>query len=99
MVMSFGRLNDGSNKNRLEAQFIGRGTAWIATNGKTIKGTWRKTSMTGPTRFFDAKGKPVTLTVGQTFIQVMPRGSKITVKDGKVPKYVPTFKQRRDARI
>ena len=99
MSMSFGRLNDGSKKNRLEAQFIGRGPAWIATNGKTIKGTWRKTSMTGPTRFFDAKGKPVTLTVGQTFIQVMPRGSKITVKDGKVPKYVPTFKDHRDARI
>ena len=30
MVMSFGRLNDGSKKNRLEAQFIGRGPAWIA---------------------------------------------------------------------
>jgi hypothetical protein len=99
MVMSFGRLNDGSKKNRLEAQFIGRGPAWIATNGKTIKGTWRKTSMTGPTRFFDAKGKLVTLTVGQTFVQVMPRGSKITIKDGKVPKYVPTFKERRDSRI
>jgi hypothetical protein len=98
MVMSFGRLNDGSNKNRLEAQFIGRGTAWIATNGKTIKGTWRKRSMTDPTRFFDAKGKPVTLTVGQTFVQVMPRGSKITIKDGKVPKYVPTFKDLRDER-
>jgi len=99
MVMSFGRLNDGSRKNRLEAQIIGRGPAWIATNGKTIKGTWRKTSMTGPTRFFDAKGKLVRLTVGQTFVQVMPRGSKITIKDGKVPKYVPTFKERRDSRI
>ncbi len=99
MVMSFGRLNDGSKKNRLEAQFIGRGTAWIATNGKTIKGTWRKTSMTSPTRFFDAKGKVVRLTVGQTFVQVMPRGSKITIKDGKVPAYVPTDKQRRDERL
>jgi hypothetical protein len=29
----------------------------------------------------------------------MPRGSKITIKDGKVPKYVPTFKERRDSRI
>ena len=38
----------------------GSGPAWIATNGKTIKGTWRKTSMTAPTRFFDANGKPVT---------------------------------------
>ena len=45
MTMSFGRLNDGSRKNRLEAQFIGRGAAWISTNGTTIKGTWRKRSI------------------------------------------------------
>jgi Protein of unknown function (DUF3048) N-terminal domain/Protein of unknown function (DUF3048) C-terminal domain len=96
MTMSFGRLNDGSRKNRLEAQFIGRGAAWISTNGTTIKGTWRKRSITDPTRFYDAAGKLVTLTVGQTFIQVMPKGSKITIKDGKVPKYTPTFRQARD---
>ena len=77
MLMSFGPLNDGSNKQRLEADVIGSGTAWIATNGHTIKGTWRKTGMTKPTRFFDADGKPVTLTVGQTFVQVMPKGSKV----------------------
>ena len=29
--------------------------------------------------------KPVTLTVGQTFVQVLPKGSKVTIKDGKVP--------------
>lgn len=99
MVMSFGRLDDGTNKNRLEAQLVGRGTAWIATNGTTIKGTWRKGSMTGPTRFFDAEGEPVTLTVGQTFIQVMPRGSRITIDDGSVPDYVPTVRERRHQRI
>jgi hypothetical protein len=99
MSMSFGRLNDGSNKNRLEAQFIGRGTAWISTNGSTVKGTWRKRSMTDPTRFYDAAGKPVRLTVGQTFIQVMPRGSKITIKDGKAPQYIPAFRLRRYEQI
>ena len=30
--------------------------------------------MTKPTRFYDAAGKPVTLTVGQTFVQVLPHG-------------------------
>lgn len=95
MVMSFGPLNDGSKKHRLEAQFVGKGTAWIATNGKTIKGTWRKTSMTSPTRFYDKNGKQVTLTVGQTFVQVMPRGSKITIKDGKVPPHVTVVLPRR----
>ena len=43
MRMSFGPLNDGSHKGRLEAKVIGSGTAWISTNGKTIKGTWKKT--------------------------------------------------------
>jgi Protein of unknown function (DUF3048) N-terminal domain/Protein of unknown function (DUF3048) C-terminal domain len=96
MVMSFGPLNDGSKKHRLEAQFMGRGTAWIATNGRTIKGTWRKTSMTSPTRFYDKNGKQVTLTVGQTFVQVMPRGSRITIKDGKVPPPVAIVYPRRE---
>ncbi len=89
MLMRFGPLNDGTNKQRLEADVVGSGTAWIATNGHTIKGTWRKTGMTKPTRFFDTDGNPVTLTVGQTFIQVLQIGSKVTIKDGTVPTASP----------
>ncbi|MEO5964742.1 MAG: DUF3048 domain-containing protein [Candidatus Limnocylindrales bacterium] len=89
MVVSFGPLNDGSKKHRLEAKLIGRGTAWIATNGRTVKGTWRKKSLTGLTRFYGPNGKEVTLTVGQTFIQVIPVGTTITIKDGKVPPLPP----------
>jgi hypothetical protein len=85
MVMSFGPLNDGSRKHRLEASFVGKGVAWISSNGKTVKGTWSKAAFTKPTRFFGPDGKPVRLTIGQTFVQVMPRGSKITISDGKVP--------------
>ena len=90
MMVSFGPLNDGSNKHRLEARNIGSGKAWIATNGRTIQGTWKKSSITGPTRFYDKAGTPVTLTAGQTFIQVMPLGSKVTIKDGIPPKPVAT---------
>jgi hypothetical protein len=83
MIMSFGPLNDGHpGKKRLEAQVVGTGKAWIATNGKTIVGTWKKSSVTGPTRFYTKGGAPVTLTAGQTFVQVMPRGSVVTVKAG-----------------
>jgi hypothetical protein len=90
MMMSFAPLNDGSKKHRLEAKVTGTGKAWIATNGRTIVGTWKKASLAGPTRFYDKAGKPVTLTVGQTFIQVMPLGSKVTVKDGPLPLPTPT---------
>lgn len=85
MFMRFGPLDDGSHKGRLEADYIGSGKAYIATNGKTIVGTWVKKSMKGPTRFYDKAGKPVTLTIGQTFVQVVPRGTAITIEDGKVP--------------
>jgi Protein of unknown function (DUF3048) N-terminal domain/Protein of unknown function (DUF3048) C-terminal domain len=83
MRMAFGPLNDGhASKHRLEAKVIGSGKAWIATNGQTIVGTWKKTSVTGPTRFFDKNGKPVTLTIGQTFIQVMQLTSPVIVTKG-----------------
>ena len=85
MLMRFGPLNDGSHKFRLEATVVGSWTAWIATNGTTIKGTWKKSSLTSPTRFYDAAGKPVVLTVGQTFVQVMQTGTKVTVVAGKAP--------------
>jgi hypothetical protein len=85
MLMRFGPLNDGSRKHRLEAEVVGQGTAWIATNGTTIKGTWRKASLTKPTKFYDSNGREVTLTVGQTFINVLQTGSKVTLKAGSPP--------------
>jgi hypothetical protein len=85
ILMSIGPLNDGSQKHRLEATVVGTGTAWIATNGTTIKGTWKKTSLTSPTRFFDSGGTPVVLTVGQTFVQVMQTGTKVVLIPGAPP--------------
>jgi Protein of unknown function (DUF3048) N-terminal domain/Protein of unknown function (DUF3048) C-terminal domain len=88
MLMQFGPLNDGNpNKHRLEATVVGKGKAWIATNGKTIEGTWRKKSLTAPTLFYDEAGHQVTLTVGQTFIQVIAQGGNysVSIKDGTVP--------------
>lgn len=82
MLMRFGPLNDGSNKSRQEADFIGEGTVYVSTNGITRKGVWRKESLTGPTRFFDSKGRPLALSPGQTFIQVMPLGSDVSFTKG-----------------
>jgi hypothetical protein len=81
MEVGFGLLGAGQ-KGRLEAANIGSGRAWIATNGIVVRGTWKKVSAASPTRFFDGAGKAVPLTVGQTFVQVMPTGSPITVVKG-----------------
>lgn len=85
IYMSFAPLNDGSKKHRLEAQFTGSGKALVFSNGKLVKATWKKASMTAPTLLFGPDGKPVTFTVGQTFVQVVPLGTAVTYKLGKVP--------------
>jgi hypothetical protein len=85
IYMSFAPLNDGSQKHRLEAQFIGSGKALVFNNGKVTKATWSKKSMTAPTLLTGADGKPVTFTVGQTFVQVVPLGTAVSYKIGKLP--------------
>jgi len=86
LLMQFGPLNDGHpNKHRLEAKVLGSGVAWIATNGKTIKGTWRKKSLTAPTRFYNSAGQEVTLTAGQTFVNVMKTGTVVKITKGAPP--------------
>jgi hypothetical protein len=82
MLVPFAPLNDGTSYQRLDARYIGSGTAWIATNGTTIKGTWRKASLAEPTLFFDAAGDPMTFTAGQTFIQVVPTGTRVRITPG-----------------
>lgn len=82
IAMSFAPLNDGSTKHRLEAQITGTGSAWIATNGHTVKGTWSKKSLNAPTLLYGPDGKPATLTPGQTFVQVVEVGTTITIMDG-----------------
>jgi hypothetical protein len=83
MTVVFGPLNDGNpSKKRLEAQVVGRGPAWIATNGVTVRGTWRKASTDAPTAFYGIDGREIALTVGQTFIQVVPPGTPVRTVAG-----------------
>jgi hypothetical protein len=85
LQMHFGPLNDGHpQKGRLEAQDVGSGKAWISTNGTTVAGTWRKASQSAPTVLFDADGRQIVLTAGQTFVQVIPYGTSFSIHDGVV---------------
>jgi hypothetical protein len=84
MTVVFGPLNDGNpSKRRLEAQNIGEGPAWIASNGVTVSGTWRKASLDAPTRFYAADGREIVFTAGQTFIQVVPPGTPVRIVAGE----------------
>jgi hypothetical protein len=59
-------------KLRLEAHDVGKGEAWISTNGVTVKGVWKKASASAPTLLFGPDGQPIALAPGQTFVQVIP---------------------------
>jgi hypothetical protein len=84
--MRFGSLNDGHpEKHRLDADDVGSGAAIISSNGRIIRGSWSKDSVAGPTRLFDAAGQPVTLTAGQTFVQVIALSYAYEVSEGRVP--------------
>jgi len=85
LFMQVSRLNDGSGKDRKDVKYLGSGKALVFNNGKLTKATWKKASMTAPTLLYGPDGQPVTLTVGQTFVQVVPFGTVVTYKVGKVP--------------
>lgn len=52
MFVRFGALDDGHpDKLRLDADFIGSGKAYLATNGRTVPARWVKRSIAAPTRF------------------------------------------------
>ena len=87
--MLFGAISDDTH-GRLEAHNVGKGQAWISTNGVTVKGTWRKASQTAPTLLFGPDGKPITLTVGQTFVQVIALSYDYSIKDGALPGASPS---------
>jgi hypothetical protein len=89
VVMKVPFVPTGDKKGRLDGQVTGTGKAWFFTNGKVVKGTWKKTGFTAPTRFFGPDGKPVTLTAGQTFIQVIPRSMAFTFTKGRAPAATP----------
>ena len=59
---------------------IGKGKALVFHDGHVIKGTWRKESASGLTRFFDASGNEIPLVRGRIFIQVVEKGTRVTYK-------------------
>jgi hypothetical protein len=88
--MHFGPLDDGHpEKQRQEARNIGKGEAWVASNGITIKAQWRKASSTAPTRLFTLDGQPIVLAAGQTFVQVIATTYAFEIKDAPRPVWLP----------
>ncbi len=54
---------------------VGKGTAFVSSEGKSIKATWSKKSAEAPIRLVDGQGATVRLAPGNSWIQLVPNGS------------------------
>jgi len=59
---------------------VGSGKAIVFLEGQAIKATWKKTSNTALTRFYDSSGNEIPLVRGEIFIQSVPIGTAVTYK-------------------
>ncbi|MGI8793659.1 MAG: DUF3048 domain-containing protein [Acidimicrobiales bacterium] len=57
-----------------EATLIGEGEVWVFSDGKIVKGRWRKADAATPTSYVDASGQPILLTPGQTWLELPKSG-------------------------
>ncbi len=55
-----------------EVVSVGEGPAWVLTDGKLVKGTWKRDTATSPYVLTDTGGKVIALTPGRTFLE-LPR--------------------------
>ena len=73
-------LNDGENKGRQDLDNIGSGSGYYISCGYAIPITWEKTSHSGQTVYKYANGEEIVVNDGNTFIQIMPIDSDITIE-------------------
>lgn len=69
------KTTDGVGRRAIKT--IGSGKAIIFSGGKKIVGKWSRGSLGARTQFLDAKGKPVPLAAGTTWIEVVPTEATI----------------------
>ena len=62
-----------------EGQLIGQGDAWVFANGQVVRGHWAKATPTQVTTYTDAKGAPIALPPGHTWVELYPAAFGSTV--------------------
>jgi hypothetical protein len=68
-----------------EAQLTGSGKVQVFTNGHEIDGTWSRPDKSKPAKLLDAAGKEITLTPGQTWVELPEPQYPVTVTPPAAP--------------
>jgi hypothetical protein len=78
VIVQFAETRVAYSDGGLIIDLIGEGKAVYLLGGRYSEGTWKKESVDKPTWFFTAEGEKITLTTGQTWVQVVPSDAKVT---------------------
>ena len=77
-------MNDGTSKGRQDLHNIGSLDGYYITNGKAIKIKCEKASRGEQTVYKDLEGNEIKVNDGNTYIQICPIDSKVTITPGTV---------------
>jgi len=58
---------------------VGEGEVIILKKGNIIRGSWKKSSETSRTRFYNPKNREISLIPGKTWIQIVPTGTSLEI--------------------
>lgn len=70
----------GDDKGRQEVSTVGKGSGYLITEGKSVAIKWSKASRSAATKYTYENGSDVLLNPGQTWVEVLPVGGKVTLE-------------------
>ena len=62
---------------RLNMTQVGKGKALYFRDGVVAEGSWRKASLGDVTEWYDAKGRPVPMSPGKIWVEIVPPGTPV----------------------
>jgi hypothetical protein len=68
-----------------QAQMVGSGRVSVFTDGREVVGTWHRATKQDVTTYLDAKGRPISMTPGQTWVELLYVGDPLSVTRVSVP--------------
>lgn len=80
IIIQFAKNNSVDDEDRQEIYLVGEGKGYYITNGKCMDITWEKTLRSVKTVFRNSAGEEIVLNNGQTWIQVIPINSVVTIE-------------------
>lgn len=58
-----------------EGILTGSGSVWVFSDGRVVKGTWKRASLTSTATYTDSSGAPIALSPGNTWVELAPIGT------------------------